>query len=187
LLNNRVQYNPVTESNDSVPGFAGTKDVEEFVNEHSDVNYTDLFVFRDQLTSENAEKLFNLAEGEVYGPYKEDGAWKLSKMVEVAQLPDSVKSRHILVTYLGSPVGTGVTRTKEEAGQLADSIAGVVRGDLEQFAPLAAEFSADPSNKDNGGDLGWASPGTFVPAFDDFLFSQKAGAIDVVETDFGFH
>ena len=187
LLNDRVQYNPVTESNDSVPGFAGTKDVEEFVNEHSDVNYTDLFVFRDQLNSEHAEELFNLAEGEVYGPYKEDGAWKLSKMVEVAQLPDSVKSRHILVTYLGSPVGTGVTRTKEEAGQLADSIAGVVRGDLEQFAPLAAEFSADPSNKDNGGDLGWASPGTFVPAFDDFLFSQKAGAIDVVETDFGFH
>src|SRR5690606_31210057 len=103
LLNNRVQYNPVTESNDSVPGFAGTKDVEEFVNEHSDVNYTDLFVFRDQLNSEHAEELFNLAEGEVYGPYKEDGAWKLSKMVEVAQLPDSVKSRHILVTYLGSP------------------------------------------------------------------------------------
>jgi len=187
LMESRVEYNPVSESNDSIAGFSGVENVEDFVNENSDVNYTDVFVFRDQLASEHAEELFNLPQGEVYGPYKEDGAWKLSKMVEVAQLPDSVKAKHILVTYLGSPVGTGVTRTKEEAKALADSISGVVKSDIEQFTSLAAEFSADPSNKDTGGDLGWASPGTFVPAFDDFLFSQNEGTIDVVETDFGFH
>lgn len=187
LLENRVEYNAVTETNDTIPGFANTEDVESFVNENSDVNYTDMFLFENQLSQEYSEELFNLEEGEVFGPYKEDGAWKLSKVVEVAQIPDSIKSRHILVTFQGTPVAAGVTRTKAEAKELADSIAGVVRSDIEKFAPLAAEFSADASNKDKAGDLGWAAPGTFVPAFEEFLLQEEEGAIDVVETEFGYH
>lgn len=187
LLENRVEYNAVTESNDTIAGFAQTQEVETFVNENSDVNYTDMFLFENQLSQDYSQELFNLGEGEVYGPYKEAGAWKLSKVVEVAQIPDSIKSRHILVTFQGTPVAAGVTRTKAEAKELADSIAGVVRSDIEKFAPLASEFSADASNKENAGDLGWAGPGTFVPAFEDFLLQEEEGAIDVVETEFGYH
>lgn len=187
LLNDRVEYNAVTGNNDTIPGFSKVEEVETFVNENSDVNYTDMFLFQDQLPREHASKLFELEEGEVYGPYKDAGAWKLSKVVEVAQIPDSIKSRHILVSFQGSPVAAGVTRTKAEARELADSIAGVVRADREKFAALASEFSADASNKENAGDLGWAAPGTFVPAFEDFLLRQNEGAIDVVETEFGFH
>ena len=36
----------------------------------------------------------------------------------------------------------------------------------EDFADLANEFSEDPGSKIKGGDLGWANPGTFVPAFE---------------------
>ena len=187
LLENKVEYNAVTKANDTMPGFAGTQNWENFVNENSDVKYSDRFLFKNDLPQEYADTLFNLNEGETFGPYKENGSYKISRVVAAQQIPDSVKSRHILVTFQGSPVGTGVTRSKEEAQQLADSIANVVRGNTEKFAELASQFSADTSNKEQAGDLGWAGPGTFVPEFNDFIFQNPEGDIEVVETQFGYH
>ncbi|NJW55729.1 peptidylprolyl isomerase, partial [Salinimicrobium oceani] len=43
------------------------------------------------------------------------------------------------------------------------------------------------SNKEEGGDLGWFSPGMMVPAFNDFVFRNNEGTIGVVETQFGYH
>ena len=187
LLENKVEYNAVTKANDTMPGFAGTQNWENFVNENSDVKYSDRFLFKSDLSQQYADTLFNLNEGETFGPYKENGSYKISRVVAAQQIPDSVKSRHILVTFQGSPVGTGVTRSKEEAQQLADSIANVVRGNTEKFAELASQFSADTSNKEQAGDLGWAGPGTFVPEFNDFIFQNPEGDIEVVETQFGYH
>lgn len=187
LLQDRVEYNAVTKANDTLPGFAGTEDPETFVNEYSDVRYTDRFLFRQDLSGEHAEALFELEEGETYGPYKEAGAWKISRAVAVEQVPDSAKARHILVAYQGSPVGANITRTKAEAEELADSISSVVRNNREKFAELAIEFSADDSNKEDGGELGWFTPGTMVPAFNDFVFTNDQGSVGVVETQFGYH
>jgi peptidyl-prolyl cis-trans isomerase SurA len=58
------------------------------------------------------------------------------------------------------------------------------RGD---FAQLAREFSQDASAR-NGGDLGWANPGLFVPEFEEVLNSLRPGQIaDPVVTRFGVH
>lgn len=187
LLKNDVQFNPVTKQNDTLPGFEEVVDWQNFVDENSDVKYVDRFVFRNQLNPANADRLFNLELGEVYGPYKEDGAWKISRVVGVEQIPDSAKARHILVAYQGSPVGQGVTRTKAQAELLADSLAAVARNNRDKFAELASEFSADASNKEDAGDLGWFTPGTMVPAFNDFVFTGEEGSIGVVETRFGYH
>lgn len=187
LLDNKVEYNAVTKANDTLPGFAETQNWESFVNENSDVKYSDRFLFKNDLPQQFADALFNLNEGETYGPYKENGSFKISRVVASQQIPDSVKSRHILVAFQGSPVGTGITRSKSEAQQLADSIATVVRGNNDKFAELASEFSADASNKEEAGDLGWASPGTFVPAFNEFIFQNTSGEVGVVETQFGYH
>lgn len=187
LLNNRVEFNAVTQSNDTVAGFANTTDWESFVNENSDQKFSNDFVFKNELPAEHADALFNLGEGQTYGPYKLNGAWRVSRVVETAQVPDSAKARHILVAWQGSPVGGEVTRTKQQAKELADSIAGVVRGNRDQFAPLASQYSADASNKEEAGDLGWFTPGAMVPAFNDFVFTNNAGTIGVVETQFGYH
>ncbi|WP_424495219.1 peptidylprolyl isomerase [Salinimicrobium sp. GXAS 041] len=187
LLEDNEQYNPATETTETVPGFGNVEDVEAFVNQNSDINYIGRYLFRDQLSSEHAEELFNLEEGETFGPYKENNTWKVSRMMERVQIPDSAKAKHILVAYQGSPVGQGIARTKSEAEALADSIASVVRGNQEQFAELAAQYSADTSNKEEAGDLGWFTPNTMVPAFNDFVFQNNAGEIGVVETQFGYH
>ena len=187
LLNDKVEYNSVTKSNDTIAGFGATKDLESFVNENSDIKYQDRFVFKNNLPKEHADALFNLNEGETYGPYKDAGAWKMSRAVAVKQIPDSAKARHILVAFQGSPVGQGTTRSKAEAKKLADSISSVVKNNNEKFAELASEFSADGSNKEQAGELGWFTPGTMVPAFNDFVFTNNAGTVGVVETQFGYH
>ena len=187
LLNNRVEFNAVTNSNDTVAGFSSTTEFETFVNENSDQKFLNSFVFKDQLPAEHADSLFNLGEGEIYGPFQFNGSWRVSRLVETAQIPDSSKAAHILVAWQGSPVGGQVTRTKEEAKALADSINNVVKNDRAKFAELASQFSADASNKEEGGDLGWFTPGMMVPAFNDFVFTNNEGTIGVVETQFGYH
>jgi len=55
------------------------------------------------------------------------------------------------------------------------------------FAQLAREHSQDASAR-NGGDLGWANPGLFVPEFEEVLHSLKPGQIaEPVVSRFGVH
>jgi peptidyl-prolyl cis-trans isomerase SurA len=55
------------------------------------------------------------------------------------------------------------------------------------FAQLARENSQDASAK-NGGDLGWASPGMFVPEFEEVLNALAPGQIsEPVVSRFGIH
>lgn len=186
-LEERVQYNAATGQNDTVAGLRNSENIEAFVNRYSDIQYQDRFRFRDQISGDFAEQLMNLQEGEVYGPYKENGYWKATKMVESRQMADSAKAEHIMISWQGLPTAGETSRTKEEAQALADSLAGVVRNNTGQFAELAEEFSADQASAAQGGDLGWFRPGDMIPAFGDFVFNNPEGSVGVVESDFGYH
>ncbi|MBE7640644.1 peptidylprolyl isomerase [Salegentibacter sp. BLCTC] len=187
LLENRVEYNAVTSSNDTLPGFNSTTDYEDFVEANSDLPYDNRFKFKNELPSEFADELFNLNEGETFGPYQHEGYFKLSKLVETKEIPDSTKASHILVAYQGQQFAPDVTRSKEEAEALADSLANVIKGNKDKFAELAVEFSSDRSNNQDGGDLGYFGPGDMVPEFDTYVLENNEGDVGVVETDFGYH
>ncbi len=187
LLNDKVVFNQDTKANDTIAGFRNTKNYEEFVNANSDAPFYDNWVFKNQLPETVADTLINLNEGDIYGPFKIENSFNLAKVIETKKMPDSAESKHILIRYVGTlRAPETVTKTKEEAQKLADSILSVVKSDKSKFAALAAEFS-DDSSKDNGGELGNATPGRMVPAFDAFIFKNATGTIGLVETDFGFH
>jgi peptidyl-prolyl cis-trans isomerase SurA len=58
----------------------------------------------------------------------------------------------------------------------------------ESLEDLAKQYSVDVESAKRGGDLGFASRGTFVPEFESTAFSLKKNEVsEVIETEFGFH
>ena len=161
----------------------------EFLNENdSDINLDLGFKYKNLVSQVVSEKIFEGAKGDVFGPYKDKGYFKISKIVEVAKMPDSVKASHILIPFVGAQRATpDITRTEEEAKKLADSILNVVKRSSSKFTDLAKDFSSDKSNAEKGGELDWFNYTRMTPAFRDFSFTNKKGTIDVVKTPFGFH
>ncbi len=76
---------------------------------------------------------------------------------------------------------------KSIARQKAEDILDSIRMGV-SFEELAARNSDDPGSKVNGGYLGPAGKGVYVPSFEEALFSMNIGEVsEPVETEFGYH
>lgn len=168
-------------------GLKNTEDADAFAQLHSDVKQPARWMFKNQLPNGYADKIINLNEGDVYGPYAVNNQVYLTKVLASKMMPDSAKASHILIAYKGSrSAKPETTRTKEEAKKKADSILKIVKRNGSKFADYAKELSEGPT-KTKGGDLGWFTYGRMVPEFNDFIFTGSKGKMGVVETQFGFH
>ena len=95
--------------------------------------------------------------------------------------------RHILIPYIGATrAAADITATPEQARVQADSIAAVVKRNRSKFVDLL-ELSSDKVSNENEGVLEFAYNSAYAPEFRAFSFDNKVGAIDVVETSFGYH
>ncbi len=188
LLKDRKEFNQAAGVEETVKGFKNTTDYSNYLAEYSDLPYADFYLFKSEVNGQFIDTLFNLSEGEIYGPYKENGYWKYSKLVDKKQTPDSVKIKQILISYQGLATAQNTTRTQAEAEVLADSLATVLKADHSKFNELATTYSDDPSSKAKGGEIGWVAhqPGAVNPLIT-YAFNNPAGTIKVVETQFGFH
>jgi peptidyl-prolyl cis-trans isomerase D len=186
LLNGRVVYNQATAQNDTLPGFRETTNDAEFVNENSDIPYDSTYVAKKDLPVEHAEQLFNLPQGQIYGPYMRGPYYCLSKSLG-RKAGVNAKASHILISYEGTQVpNKKEKRTKEQAKAKAESLLAQVQANPSSFLMLALTNS-DDSSAQQGGDLGYFSQGQMVKPFNDFVFNNPVGKIGMVETDFGFH
>ncbi|CAH0334603.1 Chaperone SurA [Flavobacterium sp. CECT 9288] len=186
LLSGSVVYNQKTGKNDTLPGFRTTANVVEFVNSNSDIPYDSTYIAKKDLPAVDADKLFNLAPGAVYGPYMFGKYICLSKSLG-KRAAVNVKASHILIGYEGSQVpNQKEKRTKEEAKAKAESILAQVSANPDSFMMLAFTAS-DDSSAQQGGDLGYFGPNQMVKPFNDFVFSNGIGKVGLVETEFGFH
>lgn len=87
------------------------------------------------------------------------------------QKTKEISAQHILV------------QNKDTADELAEKL-----GQGEDFSELAKEYSEDAVSAEEGGDLGYFSPGTMVPPFEDAAFSLQKGEIsEPVQTNYGYH
>jgi peptidyl-prolyl cis-trans isomerase D len=186
LLDRKVEYVEETEKNDTVQGFRTTKNTPEFVNMNSDVPYDSSYVAKKDLPAEFAEQLYNLPQGEIYGPYKFNNFVAASKSLG-RQAGVNAKASHILIAYKDAMrANAAVTRTKEEAQAKAYEVLAQVQANPASFAMLA-QINSDDSSKQQGGDLGYFSKGQRTGKFNDFVFNNSIGKIGLVETEFGFH
>lgn len=143
--------------------------------------------------------MFKADVGTVVGPYEENGAFIIAKLIAVKQSADSAHVRHILISYKGAGASQTVTRTKPEAKKLADSLLAVVKKGG-KFADLVEKYSDDggkkmPPNKKEGedykgkgGDYGWLNANSsFVEPFKNAALDNKKGDFVIVESQFGYH
>ena len=186
LLDDTIEYNSQTDRNDTIRGFRNTKDVTAFLDRNSDTKFDTIYKAKKNLPSSVADTLMSLNIGQIYGPYKDGGSYKISKMI--SRKPNgSVKASHILLAYTGATrANPEVTRTKEEAEAKAKELLKEAKKSGVVFSELARDNSDGPSAP-QGGDLGYFQRGVMVPEFNDFAFNNNIGAIGLVETDFGFH
>ena len=142
-----------------------------------------LFTFQTKEQLENDSAFSNLIKNEkgtVIGPYKLNNlAYRLTKLADVQNRPDSVEARHILI----SP----------SAVKSLDSVK-IVINDLKRqiesgvdFALLAQNFSDDKSSGIKGGELGWFAEGQMVELFNEVCFTSKKNELNIIETQFGVH
>jgi len=169
-----------------ISDFKAAEDAEVYVNEKSDNGYVDRWYFKNDLPPSLTDTILSVAEGDVYGPYKVDFTYNLTKVIGSKQLPDSVKSRHILIP-IGLNRTDSITRTKEQAKVTADSILRIIKSNKSKFESFVTNFSSDGGSIANGGRYDWYPYNKMVAPFRDFTFENSVGSMDVVETQFGYH
>lgn len=123
-------------------------------------------------------------KGSVFGPIRTGLGFSIVKILdlrgkEVVEVEET-KSRHILIEP-----SIILSEAKAES-MLAEFIEKIKSGE-EDFAELAKEHSDGPSSV-KGGDLGWADPTTYDPAFTEQLARLKVGELSApFRTSFGWH
>jgi len=116
--------------------------------------------------------------GAVYGPYQEGNTWKLAKITDIKDLPDSVKASHILIRPVNGTDFTAAQKTADSIKQAIES--------GQDFSILAALYGSD-ATKDKGGDLDWFTQADMIPEFATPCFMGKKGDLFTVKTSYGVH
>lgn len=124
-----------------------------------------------------------LKEGDVIGPYIEDGAYILYKTSEIYDdTVSSVKASHILIEAEDDSDAADAKAKKEAQEVLQKAKSG------QDFAELAKDYSDGPSAT-RGGDLGWFREGQMVDEFNEAVFAKSGSGVinDVIKTQYGYH
>jgi parvulin-like peptidyl-prolyl isomerase len=105
-----------------------------------------------------------------------------------AEPPVRAAAAQILVAHRSAfQADPSVTRTRDEALELATELRDRARGLGADFFALAREHSDGPTAA-RGGRLGVVERGRMAPEFEDALFAMGVGQVsEVVETSYGFH
>lgn len=158
---------------------ASTDKVADVVNENSEIPYIDAF-FTDKSFDPEMKQFATTAEvGAVYGPIFENDKYRLFKLVDKTNAPDSVKVSHIMLAG----------KSEAETTALADSLMGAIKSGAD-FAELAKKHSVDQA-AENGGELGWFTEVTALRGvneeFKNAIFSTPVNQVAVVKSMYGTH
>lgn len=118
--------------------------------------------------------------------------------------PDSIRAQHILISASPQELRTKLKAENpkisdqeinkkiqadlNKAKAKAENILGLLKANPSKFSDLARTYSDDSNSAVKGGDLGYFSKDSMVPAFSDAAFSLSAGQIsNIVQTPYGYH
>ncbi|EAN0879869.1 peptidylprolyl isomerase SurA [Salmonella enterica] len=133
-----------------------------------------------------AQALSTAKKGDIVGPIRSGVGFHILKVNDLRGQSQSISvtevhARHILLKP--SPI-----MNDQQARLKLEEIAADINSGKTTFAAAAKEYSQDPGSANQGGDLGWATPDIFDPAFRDALTKLHKGQISApVHSSFGWH
>ncbi|GHD93753.1 peptidylprolyl isomerase SurA [Pseudocitrobacter sp. RIT415] len=133
-----------------------------------------------------AQALTTAKKGDIVGPIRSGVGFHILKINDMRGGSQSISvtevhSRHILLKP--SPI-----MTDEQARVKLEQVAADIRSGKTTFDKAAKELSQDPGSANQGGDLGWATPDMYDPAFRDALMKLNKGQMSApVHSSFGWH
>ncbi len=139
----------------------------------------------EQLPSLYTNVVAELEAGDVTEPIRAANSFHIVKVNDMRSAVknsevDQVLVRHVLVT-------PNEIIDDETATQLLDD-AFVRIGEGEEFGEIAKLLSDDPGSANNGGEMNWSGPGTFVPEFEEIVNATEIGEVSQpFKTRFGWH
>ncbi len=170
----------------SVKDFKLAENNKQFINFNSDQSFDKKHILKGEMQNPNVDSfLFTAPKNAVYGPYYEDGAYKLAKLIERSEMPDSIEAQGILIAINGKSI-PDFTKAKQVADSLKKAIESGVK-----FANVAKEYSADKQSIDKGGKIGWFTEGQNAKGIPiapyDELLNKPLNKIIAVERNFGVY
>ena len=187
LLSKRIEYNDISKLNDTIESFKKVANISDFVNQYSEEIFDSIYVPKSSLSKEYADILFNLNKNEIFGPYKDLGYYKLSRMVDKKN-KGAIRSSHIFISYKrDSLTPPSITRTKDEAEEIANEVFKELKREPRNFEKFAFQVSDDRVSAENGGDLGFIQENEIIPDFFNYINRNKKGRLGLLETERGFH
>ncbi|EAR9484799.1 peptidylprolyl isomerase SurA [Salmonella enterica] len=133
-----------------------------------------------------AQALSTAKKGDIVGPIRSGVGFQILKVNDLRGQSQSISvtevhARHILLKP--SPI-----MNDQQARLKLEEIAADIKSGKTTFAAAAKEYSQDPGSANQGGDLGWATPDIFDPAFRDALTKLHKDQISApVHSSFGWH
>ena len=162
--------------------FATTNDLASFmIRNGSETPYTDAYELKSKMQSQHVDSIAALSEGQVAGPFVENGNYVLAKMIEKRNLPDSVKVRHILIKT--GEAGKAVLPDSVAKTRI-DSIADAIRGGA-NFNAMVLQYSDDQGSKQTAGeyDFAFSQYPQLSKEFADVAFYGNTGDKKTVKVD----
>jgi peptidyl-prolyl cis-trans isomerase SurA len=137
-----------------------------------------------QLPSLFTDALEGLEPGEISNPVRSGAGFHLLKLYDQKggeeKLIEQHFSRHILLT-------PNEIRNEDDTVALLNEIRKKLQAG-EEFISQAKEYSEDPGSALKGGELGWSTPGSFVPIFEQTMNSIALNDIsEPFKSQFGWH
>ena len=123
--------------------------------------------------------------GDVSDPVRTPSGFHIVKLNErrSGEAPVIVNQIHVRHILLKPNELDDDETVRQKLGKLRERI---LKG--EDFGGIASATSEDPGSAPDGGDLGWSSPGTFVPEFDKAIADLKVNEItQPFKTRYGWH
>jgi len=132
-----------------------------------------------------AEAVTNAKKGDIIGPIRSSAGLHIIKVADMrgveTVLTKEVNARHILIK-------PSVILSDDKAKSLLNEYLTRIKSGDAEFSDLAKAYSDDTGSAVKGGELGWADPNIYVPAFKLALKDLKKGEISsAFRSSHGWH